>query len=122
MAKSKREEVADVKADGEYEFKLPAFDEKAFVRREVLSARASFITVGLGVAAGILATLIQRIAGQAHWYFGWVALVASLLVLRPLLQRMKFPEEVTAPKALFGSLFMLFFTGLAIWVIGVNFA
>ncbi|MFA5861863.1 MAG: hypothetical protein WDA16_09230 [Candidatus Thermoplasmatota archaeon] len=121
MAKPKREDAASAK-DGDYEFKLPAFDEKAFVRREVLSARASFITVGLGLVAGILATVVQRIAGQPLWYYGWVPLIASLLVLRPLLQRMDFPEDVTAPKAIFGSLFMLFFTGLAIWVIGVNFA
>jgi hypothetical protein len=124
VAKAKREEDAQ-KEGGDYEFKLPNFDEKAFIRREVLSARASFITVGLGILAGIVAAILQfavdRDAGGPHWWLGLAPLLLSLLLLRPLLRTMGFPDDVTAPRALFGSLFMLFFTGIAIWVIGVNF-
>lgn len=119
MAKSKREEEASAK-DGDYEFALPTFDERAFIRREVQSARASFITLGLGVLAGVIATLVQKVAGQGHWAYGWLPLVASIVALRPVLVAFDFPPEVTTAKALFGSYFMLFFTGLAIWVLGVN--
>lgn len=121
VAKSKRDEDADAK-EGDYEFVLPSFDERAFIRREVQSARASFITLGLGVLAGILATVTQRVAGQAHWGYGWIAILLSIVALRPLLTAMSFPEDVTKPRALLGSYSMLFFTGLAVWVLGVNVA
>ena len=118
MAKSKRDEKQEEK-DSEYEFKLPSFDEKAFVRREVQSAKASFWTVGMGVLAGVLATVVWLFAPQ--WWYGWIPLVLALVTLRPILQRMGFEGDLVAPKAMIGSYFMLFFTGLSIWVIAVNF-
>jgi hypothetical protein len=118
MAKGKKDE-ADAK-DGDYEFKLPAFDEKAFIRREVASAKASFYTVGIGVLAGLLAWGVFYAVGWDRWYYGWVPLALALFTLRPLLLRLKFPEEIVKPRALFGSYFMMFFTGLAVWILAVN--
>lgn len=117
-AKSKREEVAEAKQEGDYEFKLPTFDEKAFIRREILSAKASFYTLGLGLAGGLVAVLLY--AAPIGWQWGWLPILGSLVVARPMLQRLGFPEEVTSWKAMFGSFFMLFFTGLAVWILGVN--
>lgn len=119
MAK-KRDEKAAEKGDEGYEFKLPPFDEKAFVRREVESAKASFWTVGIGILAGIVSTVVWVFAPD--WKYGWLPLIGALLVLRPALKAMGFRDELLTPKALFGSYFMLFFTGLSIWVLGVNFA
>jgi hypothetical protein len=118
MAKAKREEKASKKDDEGYEFKLPDFDEKAFIRREVESAKASFWTLGIGAAAGIAAYLLL-VAGL-DWRLGWLPILASLAFLRPLLQKVGFSEESTQPKALLGSYFMLFFTALALWILGVN--
>ena len=125
MAKSKRDEKAE-EAQGDYEFKLPAFDERAFIRREVLGARASFLMVGLGVAAGLASALAWYLlprpdTGDSKWMLSWLPLPLSLLVLRPLLVRLNFPEDVTKARALFGSYFMVFFTGLAVWILVINF-
>ena len=117
MGKSKRDEQAAEK-DAEYEFKLPPFDEKAFIRREVQSAKASFYAVGMGLLGGLVATGLQ--AAGLDWKFGWLALLAPVVLLQPVLKARGFPEDVTKPKAIFGSLFMIFFTGLAIWILGVN--
>jgi hypothetical protein len=117
-SKSKREETAVAAAEGDYEFKLPKFDERAFIRREVQSAKASFYTVGLGIAAGILAAGLYAL--PIAWQWGWLPILASLAVARPMLQKLGFGDEVVAWKAMFGSLFMLFFTGLAVWILGVN--
>lgn len=117
MAKSKRDEDDD-KGDG-YEFKLPDFDEKAFIRREVLSARASFVSLGVGAAGGVLAVVLYFIPGLA-WEWGLIPLFASVAFLGRALRGMGFPEEVTAPKALLGTAFMVFFTGLAVWILGIN--
>lgn len=117
MAKAKREQIAEAKDDG-YEFKLPEFNEQAFIRREILSARASFYTLGLGALTGVVATGLY--AAPLAWQWGWLPLVAGVVALRPVLQALKFPEEVLAWKSLIGSYFMLFFTGLSVWIIGVN--
>lgn len=116
MAKSKRDEPTE--KDAEYEFKLPPFDEKAFIRREVESARASFYAVGIGALGGIVATALQ-VAGL-DWKYGWIPLLASLALLQPLLKARGYGEDATKPKALLGSFFMIFFTGLSVWILGVN--
>ena len=118
MPKSKRDEKATEK-EGEYEFKLPEFDEKAFVRREVLSAKASFYTLAVGVLAGILAVAVNVLAPD-RWMLGWLPILGSMVALRPVLQRFGFGEESTSWKAIAGSSFMLFFTALSVWIVGVN--
>ena len=120
-AKSKREEKADAaaaKGDDGYEFKLPAFDEQTFIRREMLTARASFYTLGLGIAAGIASVLVHLL--PVPWYYGWLPIFAAMIGVKPFLTKLKFPEEVTSWKAMFGSYFMIFFTALSIWILGVN--
>lgn len=116
MAKSKREEKDEEK--GDYEFKLPDFDEKAFIRREKEGARASFITVGIGFAAGVVSTLL--LLTSLDWKVGWLPILAAMAGMRPLLQRMGFSEEAVSWKALAGSFFMLFFTALSVWIVGAN--
>lgn len=118
MAKGKREEKAEAK-DGDYEFKLPVFDEKAFIRREVQGARASFYIIGAGVVAGILAVVLNLVAPD-NWALGWLPIFGTMAALRPVLQRVGFDENVTSWKALAGSFFMLFFTALSVWIVGVN--
>lgn len=115
MAKGKREEKAA--AGDDYEFKMPDFDEKAFIRREVASAKASFYTVGLGMAAGVLAVVLN-VAVPGSWQLGWIPIFGSMAALRPLLLRFGFADEIVAWKALAGSFFMLFFTGLSVWIAG----
>lgn len=117
MAKSKRDEIADEKGDG-YEFRLPDFDEKAFVRREVLSARASFVALGLGALAGVIAALLWFL--PIPWTVGWLPLLGAVLLLRPALTWLDYPDDITSVRATFGSMFMTFFTGLSVWILGIN--
>lgn len=116
MAKSRREEKVEEK--GDYEFRLPEFDEKAFIRREIEGARASFYTVGIGFAAGILSVVL--LASGLDWKLGWLPIFGAMAALRPLLQKMNFSEEAVGWKSLLGSYFMLFFTALSVWIVGAN--
>ncbi len=118
MAKAKREPKPKSSADEGYEFKMPEFDEAAFIRREVASAKASFWTLGIAALAGILAYLVYL--PGIDWRLGWIPIFAALGGLRPILERLGFDEEITKPKALIGSYFMLFFTALGLWILGVN--
>lgn len=116
---AKREEKAAAEKEGEYEFELPEFDETAFMRREVASARASFYTIALGFLAGFLSLAV--LAFGLDWRLGWLPIFASMVFLGPILRRAGFTDEIVAPKMLVGSYFMIFFTSLGIWIFGANF-
>lgn len=116
---TRRARGAAASADAEpYEFPMPKFDEKAFMRREVESARMSFIAVGLGVLAGVLARLADYATG--NFLTGWIPILALLVGLTPLFRRLGYSEENTTPKSMFGNWSLLFFTGLALWVVLYN--
>lgn len=117
MAKSKRDEKAEEK-ESEYEFKLPDFDEQAFIRREIAGAKASFWALGIGALAGVLS--VGLYATGLDWKLGWLPILLAVGGLGYALQRLGFSEEITKPKALIGSYFMVFFTALAVWIGGVN--
>ncbi|MHB8584630.1 MAG: hypothetical protein ACYDDF_02175 [Thermoplasmatota archaeon] len=119
MAKKReerREEQAE--AEGNYEFPMPKFDEQAFMRREVQLARITFLAAALGLAVGILARLCAHYLGD--WRIGFIPILAGVAVFRPLIQRIGFSADVTTFKALFGSMSLVFFTGLALWVLLTN--
>lgn len=115
MAKSKPEPAAK---DEDWEFELPPFDEHAFIRREVQGAKISFWTLGLGFVAGVLAYATSLFS--VDWRLGWIPILAIMGGLRPLLQRLDFTDEATETKAMLGNYFMLIFTALGIWILGVN--
>lgn len=121
--RDKADRAADKDAKGsddEYEFHLPEFDEKAFMRRELESARSTFWTFGIAIPVGLLAWAVGAYGGD--WRLGWLPVIAGFAVLAPLLRKVGFSEESTSPKQMFGNWFLLFFTALVIWVIGVNVA
>lgn len=118
MAKEKPERKSDKAGDEPYEFPMPKFDEKAFMRREVESARMTFITVGLGLAAGVLARLAHL--GTGNFLVGWIPILALLASLTPLFRKLGYSEDNTKPRAMFGNWSLLFFTGLAVWVLLYN--
>lgn len=105
-------------ADGESAFPMPDFDEKAFMRREVESAKISFWTAGAGLVAGVAAWLVGWLSPD--WRVGWLPIVLSMAVLGPALKKMKFSDDQTAPKAMIGNWFLLFFTALSVWIVLVN--
>lgn len=104
---------------GEYSFVAPSFDEEAFREKEITGSRVTFVVIGLSALLGILAWAINLIPGL-DWRVAAIPLLAGTAALKPLLARMKFPEEQLEFRALFGNYFLLFFSGLAVWVILLN--
>ncbi|MDI6917868.1 MAG: hypothetical protein QMC80_08755 [Thermoplasmatales archaeon] len=50
--------MAKKKKDEEYEFKLPEFDEKEFMEKEMEDAKFSFIVLGYSVLIGVMSFLL----------------------------------------------------------------
>lgn len=113
-AVSRKREEKEAK-EGDYEFPMPKFDEKAFMRREVEAARMTFLAAGIGLGAGLLARLVDVVAPD--WKFGWLPILAAVLALQPLFRRLGYSEENTKPRVMFGNWTLVFFTGLAVWVL-----
>jgi len=117
VAKPKREDKEEGEATA-FDFASIRFDEAAFMRREIGAARISFLVAGLGLLAGVLAFLAHRFGGA--WLLGLVVLGASVFAIRPILQARNVPEELTNWKSMLGQGFLLFTTGLALWVLLLN--
>lgn len=114
MAK-KREERPSEEAGGSYEFPMPNFDERAFMRREVEAARLTFVAVAIGLVAGVLARLLQHFGPD--WRLGFLPLLIGLAVLRPLFQRLNASPDAIKLRGMLGNWSLVFFTGLALWVL-----
>lgn len=119
MAKKKKgDRRKDSGEEEEYEFEMPEFDEQRFMRREVDSARITFVTVAIAFLVGLAAFAFDQLGG--NYRFGWLAIGLGMFGLGPLLRRLGYTGELTEGKAILGSLFLLFFTALAVWVLAYN--
>lgn len=119
MAQKKYRDKRDKGDDAEqYEFPMPEFDEKAFMRREMDSAKTTLWTALIAIVTGLLAWIIDVYTGP--WYYGGIIVVAVGALLPRLFAAIGYDEEQTKPKAMIGNWFLLVFTSLAVWVIALN--
>lgn len=119
MAKSKRDEKEEASEGGDYRFVMPEFDDAAFQEKEIQSSRLTFVVVGVSLVLGLFSWLLTVAPGM-DWKLGWLPLFAGMFVLKPLLARLRYPEEQLEFKSLFGNYFLLFFSGLAMWTLLAN--
>ncbi len=111
----KKAEETEKEAEGDDGFPMPEFDEKAFMRREMESARTTFWTIGLAVPLGVLAWAVSHFGGS--WLYGILPAIAGMIALKPLFQKIGFSDDATAWKGLLGNFSLLFFTVLSIMIL-----
>ena len=118
----KDKEATSTPAEGDYTFALPDFDERSFMRREVSSARTTFVAVGVAVAAGVVAWLVQLGADAAGlpWQLGLLPIFASIWLVPRLAVKAGAEVDPKDWKAMLGNGFLVFFTGLSVWILVMN--
>lgn len=118
----KEKDATPTPQEGDYTFALPDFDERSFMRREVSSARTTFVATGVAFVAGLLAWLFH-LAGNAAglpWQIGFLPILAAIWAVPRV--AVKFGAEVDPKdwKAMLGNGFLVFFTGLSVWILAMN--
>ncbi|MBU4189538.1 MAG: hypothetical protein KJ886_00885 [Candidatus Thermoplasmatota archaeon] len=61
------------KKDEEHEFKLPEFDEKEYMEKEVEDAKFSFIVMGYSVLMGVVSFLLLTLSFEVAFAVGILA-------------------------------------------------
>lgn len=122
MARKDKAEPTPEKGAEDDTFALPDFDERAFIRRELSGARTSFVAVGVAVAAGLVATLLQfgTDAAGLPWQIGFLPILGAIWAVPPLAKRFGADIDPKDWKATLGNGFIVFFTGLVVWMLALN--
>lgn len=118
---ARKEEPTPSKGD-DYTFALPDFDERGFMTREISSARVTFVAVGVATVAGVVARVLQVATDAAGWpwQLGFVPILASIAIVPRVAARFGADVDTKDWKVVLGNGFMVFFTGLAVWMLLLN--
>jgi hypothetical protein len=103
----------------EYEFPVPDFDEGEWRQEEIAKAHMSFLSFGYGLVLGALARIVQ-LSAPGEWWVGFAPIVGGVATLSILLEQFGYGEYLEGWKSLLGNVFLLFFTGFAMWVLLSN--
>jgi hypothetical protein len=118
--------VADEKVpgtEGEYEFKLPDFDEDTFIHREIVSFKTTAILIGWAVvaAAASWALYASLNGNQVTGWLGGLALCGAFgLGLRWLFPRLGADVAHFKRREWFGTASMFFMAWLAFFIVAIN--
>ena len=104
------------KKDEEYEFKLPEFDEKEYMEKEMEDAKFSFIVLGYSVLIGVVSFLLLPLSFEVALAVGVLAGFGLKFVCLP------FGMDVTKfdKKKWLGNAAMYILTWLAVLMILCN--
>ncbi len=112
MAKKRKKE----KPEEGYEFKIPEFDEKEFLRKEVRDSKALFVTFGYAVLIGIVSFGLSFLDVALAALVGFIAIV----FLRHLYPLVNVDTTKLEKKQWAGNIIMYLFAWLAIWILLTN--
>ena len=117
MAKKRRRD--NEVPENTYEFVPPEFDEKEFLLKDLYGTRVLLVVTALAVIIGILASCMQKFAGD-FWWLGLVLIILTMVAFKPLLGLLRFRVELLDQKMLFGNYILFFFLSLGVWIILLN--
>ena len=104
------------KKDEEYEFKLPEFDEKEYMEKEMEDAKFSFIVLGYSVLIGVVSFLLLPLSFEVALAVGVLAGFGLKFVSLPFgMDISKFDK-----KKLVGNAAMYILTWLAVLMLLCN--
>lgn len=101
----------------EYALPITEFDERGFRRKEALSARATYAAAALGLACGLVSSLVLALIGE--WRAAVLVVGAGLAAIRPLFVRLGV-MEAEDKKGLVGNAFLVLTTWLAVVILTSN--
>ncbi len=113
----------DESAKGDYEFKLPDFDEDTFIHREIVSFKTTAILFGWGIVAAAVSwaafTWLKGETGNG-WMLGLIICATFGFSLKWLYPKLGIDVAHFKRREWMGTGFLFFFTWLAFFMVAIN--
>lgn len=112
----------DDKNGEDYEFKMPDFDEDAFIHKEMVSFRTTSILFVWGIIAALISWGIYEAmdGAKSAWWIGLVIMAVFSYLLRFIYTALKVDIRHFGRREWFGTFFLMFFSWLAFFILLVN--
>lgn len=115
MAKRRKEK------EEEYEFKLPEFDEEAFVKKEKRNIKVTFVSFIFGVIIGVVSQFLWKgMSPSVRWPLILLFGLSLASFIRYIVSRLNIDVSDFGKKEWFGNFFVYFFTWLTTLIILLN--
>lgn len=114
MARKKRKEE---EVEEKYEWVPPEFDEKAFLKKDIVGTKALMYTTIVAVAFGALSAAVGNIASSL---LGFVSYIAGVIFLNYSFKFAKIKTEDMDKKTIIGNIALYLLLALGIWILLIN--
>lgn len=111
MAKKKKK-----KEEEKYEFKLPEFDEKEFLEKEIRDAKLTFVTIGYA----LVMVFVTYFLAQIDFKLGFFIAIFGMAFFKKIYEIVGFDTSKFEKKNWAGSGAIYFFTWLSLWILVSN--
>ena len=118
MAKKRR--IIEKKAQEEYEFVPPEFDEEEFIRKDLYGTRVLFVVVAFSAIIGILCSCVQKAFTDAGLILALLLLFLGVAAIKPLLKLVRFDPDLLERKTMVGNYILYLLLGLGVWILLLN--
>ena len=113
MARKKRKE----EKEPEYEWVPPEFDEKAFLKKDIVGTKALMYTTIVAVAFGAVSAALGNTVGSL---FGFVSYIAGVIFLNYTFKYARIRTEDMDKKTVIGNVALYLLLALGIWILFIN--
>ena len=123
MAKKRR--IIEKKAQEEYEFVPPEFDEEEFIRKDLYGTKVILVIAVFSVIIGILCSCLQKMLidmgnSSAGIYLSLLLLFLGVAAIKPMLKLLRFNPDLLEKKTNVGNALFYLLLALGIWILMVN--
>ncbi len=118
MAKKRR--IIEKKAQEEYEFVPPEFDEEEFIRKDLYGTKVLLLVALFAVVIGLLCSCVQKTFTDFGLALGLLLLFLGIAAIKPFLKLVRFDVDLLERKSMVGNYILYLLLGLGIWILMVN--
>lgn len=102
----------------EYVWVPPEFDEKAFLKKDILSTKLLAIAAVIAIVFGIISALIGRALGNnAYGFIGWIV---GAIVMTRAYRLAGLKKEEVEKMSLVGNILLYALLALGVWILMIN--
>ncbi len=114
MARKKRK---DEEAEEQYEWVPPEFDERSFLKKDIMGTKALMYTTLVAIVFGALSALVSNLIGSI---VGAVLYIGGVIFLNYSSKYARIRTEDVDKKTIIGNIALYMLLALGIWILLMN--